>query len=88
MDQIDFQHVQILPDSPTQDDNDAILSFFVNIPGGKTMPPDLLLTIYSVSPNVISQPNEIVSTSKNVNLTREETENLIQLTVEGTAQVN
>ncbi|XP_028408014.1 uncharacterized protein LOC114530617 [Dendronephthya gigantea] len=86
VDQISFQHIQILPNSPTQDGNDAILSFFVNLPDGTTMSSGLVSTIYSVSANVLSKPSDIVSTSKNTNLTRVETENLIQLTVEGMAK--
>ena len=86
--EIDFQNVQILPNSPTQDRNNSVLSFFVNLPSGTTMPSELLRIIYSVSPNVISQPTTVVSTSQNTNLTKNQTENLVQLTAEGASQVN
>jgi hypothetical protein len=48
------------------------------------MPSDLLNTIYSSSPNVISQPNVLSTTmSQNPVLTADQTENLVQLTVNG-----
>ena len=53
---ISFLNVQTLPESPTQNGTDAILSFFVNLPGG-TMPLDLLTTIFVSSPNIISRRN-------------------------------
>ena len=52
--EISFLNVQTLPESPTQDGTDAILLFFVNLPGG-TMPLDLLTTIFVSSPNIISR---------------------------------
>ena len=52
--EINFLNVETLPESPTQDGTDAILSFFVNLPGG-TMPLDLLTTIFVSSPNIISR---------------------------------
>ena len=51
---ISFLNVQTLPESPTQNGTDALLSFFVNLPGG-TMPLDLLTTIFVSSPNIISR---------------------------------
>jgi hypothetical protein len=48
------------------------------------MPSDLLNTIYSSSPNVVSQPNVLSTTmSQNPVLTADQTENLVQLTVNG-----
>ena len=76
--------MQILPDSPTQDGNDAVLSFFVNLPNGGTMPSELLSLIYSTSPSVISQPTTINTTSsQNPTLTTDQKENLVTLTVNG-----
>ncbi|CAB4045274.1 Hypothetical predicted protein, partial [Paramuricea clavata] len=84
LNEIDFQNIQILPNSPTQDGDDSVLSFFVNLPFGATMPSDLLNTIYSISPNVISQPNVLNTTmSANPDLTPDQTENLVPLTVTG-----
>ena len=84
LNEIDFQNIQILPNSPTQDGDDSILSFFVNLPSGATMPSDLLNAIYSSSPNVISQRNVLNTTmSQNPVLTADQTENLVQLTVNG-----
>ena len=54
LDGISFLNVQPLPESPTQNGADAILSFFVNLPGG-TMPLDLLTTIFVSLPNIISR---------------------------------
>ena len=54
LDGITFLNVETLPESPTQNGTDAILSFFVNLPGG-TMPLDLLTTIFVSSPNIISR---------------------------------
>ena len=88
MDQIDFQNTHILPNSPKQDNSDAVLSFFVDLPGGRTMSPDLLSSIYSISPNVISRPTTVISKSQNANLTSEQIENLVQLTVDGATQVS
>ena len=47
-------NVQTLPESPTQDGNDTILSFFVNLPGG-TMPLETLTIIFVSSPTIITQ---------------------------------
>jgi hypothetical protein len=58
--------VRILLDSPTQHGTDAILSFFVVLPGG-TMPLDLLTVIFVSSPNV--------------DLTDVQRENLIELSI-------
>ena len=81
---IDFQNIQILPDSPTQDGDDSILSFFVNLPGGATMPSDILNIIYSSSPNVISQPTVLNTTmSQNPVLTEGQSDNLVPLIVNG-----
>ncbi|CAB4029120.1 Hypothetical predicted protein, partial [Paramuricea clavata] len=81
---IDFLNIQILPNSPTQDGEDSILSFFVYLPGGATMSSDLLNTIYTSSPNVISQPSVLNTTmSQNPVLTADQTVNLVQLTVNG-----
>ena len=76
--------MQILPNSPTQDGNDAILSFFVNLPGGTTMPSELLGVIFTSSPNVISQPSTVNTTNVNPPLSSEQTANLIPVTVNGT----
>ncbi|CAB3993946.1 Hypothetical predicted protein [Paramuricea clavata] len=38
LNEIDFQNIQILPNSPTQDGDNSVLSFFVNLPSGATMP--------------------------------------------------
>lgn len=74
--------MQILPDSPTEDGNDAFLSFFVTLPDGSTMPVVLLAIIYHESPNVILQPTALTSiTNQNENLTSSQAENLIPLTV-------
>ena len=54
LDRISFLNVETLPESPTQNGTDAILLFFVNLPGG-TMPLDLLTTIFVSSPNIISR---------------------------------
>jgi hypothetical protein len=48
------------------------------------MPSDLLSIIYCLSPKVIFQPNEINTTlSQNPVLTADQSENLVQLTVNG-----
>lgn len=74
--------MRTLPNSPTQDGTDAVLSFFVDLPGGVTMPSDLLQSIFIASPNVISQPTTInTTTSQNPDLTTAERENLVQLTI-------
>ena len=47
-------NVQTLPESPTQDGDDTILSFFVNLPG-RTMPLETLTIIFVSSPTSITQ---------------------------------
>ena len=74
-------NIQTLPDSPTPDGDDLILSFFVDLPGG-TMPPDLLATIFSLSPNVTSVPSSVNGTvSSNPELSLEENKNLVSLPI-------
>ena len=83
---IDFQNVEILPGSPTQDGDDAVLSFFVNLPSGATMPSELLNIIYSSSPNAITRPNTINATTsqyENPALTSDQSANLVPLTITG-----
>ena len=58
---IAFLNVQTLPESPTQDSTDAVLSFFVDMPRG-TMSLDLLTVIFTTTTNVlISQPFSVES---------------------------
>ncbi|CAB3980486.1 Hypothetical predicted protein [Paramuricea clavata] len=84
LNEINFQNIEILPHSPTQDADDSVLSFFVSLPDGATMPSDILNYIYSSSPNVISQPTVLNTTmSQNPVLTADQTENLVQLTING-----
>jgi hypothetical protein len=74
--------VRTLPESPSQNGTDTILSFFVDLPSGTTMPLDLLTTIFMSSPNVLSQPNSVISaTSENPVLTDAETKNLVPLSI-------
>ena len=81
LDDISFLNVETLPESPTQDGADIILSFFVNLPGG-TMSLELLTTIFSSSPNVISQQTSVDSRlSTNPNLTNEQMDNLVELSL-------
>ena len=81
---MDFQNIQILPNSPTQDGEDAVLSFFVELPDGTTMPSELLSIIYmSASPPVIAQDNALnVTSSPYVNPTLTP-EHRVPLTVNG-----
>ena len=82
---INFLNVQILPESPTQNGTDAILSFFVNLPSG-TMPLELLTTIFTTSdPNIITQPNSVIP-SPNPNLRDDQIQNLVALSA--TTEVN
>ncbi len=76
-------NVKILPDSPNQHGTDAILSFFVDLPGGSTMPLRLLTVIFVTSPNVISQPTSLNATiiTPNPDLTDAQRENLIELSI-------
>ena len=79
--QITLLNIQTLPDSPTPDGDDLIQSFFVDLPGG-TMPPDLLATIFSLSPNVTSVPSTVNGTvSSNPELSMEENKNLVALLI-------
>ena len=81
IDDISFLNVQTLPKSPTQDGADIILSFFVNLPGG-TMPLEILYEIFSSSPDIISQKTSVDSRpSTNPNLTNEQMENLVELSL-------
>ena len=85
LDGINFLNVQILPESPTQNGTDAILSFFVNLPSG-TMPLELLTTIFTTSdPDIITQPNSVIP-SPNPNLRDDQIQNLVQLSA--TTEVN
>ena len=82
---INFLNVQILPESPTQNGTDAILSFFVNLPSG-TMPLELLTTIFTTSdPNIITQSNSVIP-SPNPNLRDDQIQNLVALSA--TTEVN
>ena len=81
---INFLNVQILPESPTQNGTDAILSFFVNLPSG-TMPLELLTTIFTSDPNIITQPNSVIP-SPNPNLRDDQIQNLVALST--TTEVN
>ena len=81
---INFLNVQILPESPTQNGTDAILSSFVNLPSG-TMPLELLTTIFTSDPNIITQPNSVIP-SPNPNLRDDQIQNLVQLSA--TTEVN
>ena len=79
--QMTLLNIQTSPDSPTPDGDDLILSFFVDLPGG-TMPPDLLATIFSLSPNVTSVPSSVNGTvSSNPELSMKENENLVSLPI-------
>lgn len=85
---MDFQNIQILSNSPTQDGNDALLSFFVDLPDGTTMPSELLSSIYmSASPPVITQHNNTLNTTssqfENPTLTPDQEANLVELTIVG-----
>ena len=81
LDDISFLNVQTLPESPTQDGADIVLSFFVNLPGG-TMPLETLTAIFSSSPDVISQQTNVDSRpSTNPNLTNEQMDNLVELSL-------
>ena len=85
LDGINFLNVQILPQSPTQNGTDAILSFFVNLPSG-TMPLELLTTIFTTSdPNIITQSNSVIP-SPNPNLRDDQIQNLVALSA--TTEVN
>ena len=39
-------HIQLLPDSPTQNDNDSILTFYAALPSGNIIPKHILGTIF------------------------------------------
>lgn len=86
--QIDFQNVQILSISPTKDSSETVLSFFITLPGERTMLLGLLSSIYSVSPNVISQSTRVVSKIENADLTDRQTENQLLATADNASQVN
>ena len=80
-----FLNVQILPESPTQNGADAILSFFVNLPSG-TMPLELLITIFTTSDPVIITQQNSVTPSPNRDLRDDQIQNLVQLSA--TTEVN
>ena len=84
LDGISFLNVQTLPESPTQDGTDAILSFYVNLPSG-TMPLELLSTIFSSNPNITAHRN-LVTPSANPTLRDDQIENLVELN--STTEVN
>ena len=82
---INFLNVQILPDSPTQNGADAILSFFVNLPSG-TMPLEVLITIFTTSDPVIITQQNSVTPSPNRDLRDDQIQNLVELSA--TTEVN
>ena len=84
LDRISFLNVQTLPESPTQDGTDAILSFYVNLPSG-TMPLELLATIFLSNPNITAHRN-LVTPSANPRLRDDQIENLVELN--STTEVN
>ena len=84
LDGISFLNVQTLPESPTQDGTDAILSFYVNLPSG-TMRLELLSTIFLSNPNIIAHRN-LVTPSANPRLRDDQIENLVELN--STTEVN
>jgi len=74
--EVNFLNVQILPESPTQDVANAILSFFVDLPSG-TMSSEVLTIIFMSSPNVLSQP--VSSTTTPLPITETERENAVSV---------
>ena len=82
---INFLNVQTLPESPTQNGTDAILSFFVNLPSG-TMPLDLLTTVFTSSDPVIIAQRNLLIPSPNPDLTDDQLKNFVKLSP--TTEVN
>ena len=60
-----YTNIEILPNSPSQNGSDALLSFYVDLPGGSgTLRKDVLEAILSTEKNnILSQPSTIITTS-------------------------
>ena len=82
-------HIRRLPNSPTQNGNDSILSFYAVLPSSNgSLPSSVLATIFtSQQDNILSvnseleDPGESISSSETPPLTSTQTQNRVAITI-------
>ena len=80
MNKIDFQNVEILTGSPSQNGVDSLLSFFIQKPEGSTLSPVVLATIVELV-RILPNSYSVETPAVDVNLSQQQRSNLVNLTI-------
>lgn len=87
MNKIDFQNVEVLTGSPSQNGVDSMLSFFIQKPEGSTLSPVVLATIVELV-RVLPNSYSVETPAVNVNLSQLQESNLVNLLILDNRTIN